>query len=256
MDMVAVDWAGPRGVYATWDGSQVIQFADLNGLLNYISDPTMIVVEPAFESYLPGRRDEFVLRCRSEGHLLLRISDRMTPRMRRKLGLEKSDANDAIAIWNLVRADKHLSPVHRVSEIDQDWIDRVDRLNREAVIVRFTGARAGLLAKMEAVLGPARDLPPDLRDVLADSTGRKYLAYCTAIYQAAEEARTRAEFERFLGLYQNAWACMLRSEIVSTRNLWGCAKRRGVSWRDYRRTLRKTYHLLRQGIKRPAEGNG
>src|SRR5882724_3189849 len=159
MIMVAVDWAGPRGVFATWDGGEEVEhFADLTELLDLLDQPHMIVLEPAFESFLPDRRDAFILRARAEDHDLRRISDRMTPRMRRSLGFPEKgkhgtsaaqkradDEYDTRAIWHLAQRGRHLSPVHRVCEIGEGWQERSAALNREAVVIRFSGDRSSCL---------------------------------------------------------------------------------------------------------------
>lgn len=256
--LVVADWAESRGVYATRDGRIVKRFDDLDQLLDRlvrIGGTWEVVLEPAFESFRPDRRDAFILRCRDLGYDLRVISDRQTKRARLSLGLDKSDENDTLALWHLVAVlGKHTSPARRACEIPDDWRDRTAAVNRRAVVMRFTRTRHEALSEVERILGPARGLPDDLRLVLADVRGRSYLAYVSAIFLAACEARTRDEFDRLLGLYQNGYPCILRSEIWSTLTLWGVVRKRGVSMSVFRRTLRKTYHLLRQGICYPETG--
>lgn len=239
-ETIAVDWAGPRGVYWTADGQQVRHSSTLMTLLIDLAAgghrAARIVLEPAFESYEPVKREQFIRSARSAGHVLQRISDRMTPRMRDACGFPKKGASgsgraavqaddeyDARAIWQLAQT-RHCSPVHAADEIDPTWNDRFDRLHRAAVVTRFTGGKPAVLAEIERVIGPASDLPDWVRPYLADKPGKRYRAFVATAWLAAREANSRNEFERFMGLYQNGRASMLRSEV----HHWG--------WRAIRRS--------------------
>lgn len=221
---IGVDWAGPRGVYWTADGQQVQHDNTLIDLLGRLPQPTRIVLEPAFESFEPNKREEFIAQARAAGHRLERVSDRMTPRTRRALGfpqkgasgsgraaVQADDEYDARTIWHLAHT-KHCSPVHAASELDPAWNDRFDRLHRAAVVTRFTGGKPAVLAEIERVIGPASDLPDWVRPYLVDKPGKRYRAFVATAWLAAREANSRNEFERFMGLYQNGRASMLRSE--------------------------------------------
>lgn len=267
-EYAAVDWARGRGVYWTWDGQQVLWAENLLIMLDHddFSQPARIVLEPAFESFGRTSRETFIEKARAAGHVLERIADRITPRVRRRMretvwgddcpvkgkattkaAVRADDEYDCRSIWHAVRLGYNTSPVHAAAEIEQahgtGWIARQAAANRAAVILRFTGQKTGWLVALNTAIGPASGLPDELRQVLADSTGKRYLAFVPSVWLAARHARDRAEFEKLLGLHQNGFASMLRSEVH--HHGYRPLSKRGVTWRQYRRGLRWLYHRLR-----------
>lgn len=249
MRTAGVDWAGPKGVYYTLDGQAALEGKvpvdhadDLFEMLDRLTESTRIVLEPAFESFLPGRRERFIELARSRNHDLGRVSDRQTPRMRKELGLDKSDESDAIAIW-FVAMERHVSPIYAASEVSEEWKTRAARLNHQVMVARYTGGRPRLVEEVGSILGPPRELPEHLRRTLLDASGRRYLMFLAEVYVAAREADSRKEFERLLGLYQNGWASMLRAE--PHRMGWEVVEKRGLTQSQFRRVLREVYHKVK-----------
>lgn len=256
-----MDWAGPRGVFYTLDGESVHHVDTLIDLLDLLGRPHRVVLEPAFESFDPVRRELFVRRARNDGHDARVISDRQTARWRRDLSWEKNDQNDTRVIWQLAHSGKHLSPVHSAEEVSADWRKRQAHANLAAVQSRYQHRDLEAVAALQLVLGQPDQLPEPVRQVLCDKAGKRYANWTSAIWQAAQLANDRREFERALGLYQNGYSSMLRSQ-VHHHGFWGGMGKaesprgmrgRGVSWSQFRRVLRWCFHQV-QASQDPRRG--
>lgn len=272
---VVVDYGGAnKGSYYTTEGMfpEVDRHDDLEDLLADVlelepDDLIAIIIEPTFLAYEPERRDLFIKACADADVPLLRIADRGTPKARNQLadkyGREdwraKSDENDTRALYYRVHElGQHVSPAYLSTDLDKAWVKRVQELNHRMMVIRRTGQRRDFIAEQTRDLPPG-GLPEHLRVCLLRKDGQ-YLGMMAAVCLAAREARTRDEFDRFLGLYQNAFACQLRAEVWFTGPGsvgFRTARDRGVEKGDFRRALRQFYHLLpRQGSHDPASGQG
>jgi hypothetical protein len=244
-------------------------------------EPACIVLEPAFEAYQRVAREEFIEAARNSGHELRRITDRITPRVRRHLketlwgedcpekswtkkdqwyphmrhltGVEMNRLNDEYdtrAIWHaVVTLGKSTSPVFTTEEIrtrrGDDWLARSAHANRQAVNLRFMDLKPGWNDLLVSKLGEPRTLDRWLADALGVGIGKEYATFVPSCWLAAGTARTRDEYEALLGLHQNGWASMLRSEV----HHWGwkglIKRRPEMTWRQYRKALRWFYHQVK-----------
>lgn len=283
--VAAVDWARNRGVYWTWTGipGQVYRADSLITMLDDpdFDEPAIIVLEPAFEAYQRSKREAFIERARKDGHELRRITDRITPRVRADMKervwgdacpmkswttkatwhesfrhltgtrlAQLNDEFDTLSIWHAVMTlGKATSPVFTTDEIasrrGSDWQNRLADVNRQAVILRFMDLKPVFNAELESILGLPGDLDRSIGRCLGDTKGKAYLTFVSSCWVTAGAATTRDEYEAMLGLHQNGYASMLRSEI----HHWGWRKnlrdRPDVTWTQYRRALRWLYHQLK-----------
>lgn len=231
----ALDWAGPKGVFWTIDGKEVRH--SLN-LMEMLEDDELqlglfrIVLEPMFESFgTRGARDRFVEECAGRGHVLQKVQSRMTYRIRERRHFElghvdenvgdckesecaKTDEADVLRIWELAWT-VHCSEVRLNGSVEeQEFKERAERLNREAMILRKSGLKEKLMDSIVEAI-PPNSLPVELLDSLTVGKGkqRKYRSGVPSIWLAAREASGRDEFERFLGLHGNGMSCQLRSDV-------------------------------------------
>jgi hypothetical protein len=236
--LVAVDWSVHR-IHYTFDGVSVATAVDLGELLTQLTVAHRIVVESTFESWDPARRTGFIRDARAAGHELYAYRPIHTAR-RRPEGMKKTDANDALVI-HMIASSSNLH-LYKLPELDEDWSAFRVAANREYALLRLAGGKDELTTAAKAILGPYGTLDADARTVLGN--GKTYSPSLTAaVYFAATKAPTRAEFERLLGLHGSAHPSLLRSEIH--HHSFRHARKRGVTWQQFRRELRRAYRRIR-----------
>lgn len=258
---VYFDWSGGP-VHAIHDDSdKVTVYAGLDHLLDALASPTTIRAEATFESFNVAKREEFLARCRREGHDFKVINPRATAKRRRALGYEeKSDEIDARVIRHLATDGiTHFTPVVLP---DEERVDARQRVNARLMDLRRTKVpRASKRARLGWVFESAKDhyaealiegLPP-----VAALTAAQDAALCTgppgkraysklvvaAVGVVAEEARNTREFDFLAGLYQNGYPSQVRSDLMLHR--WQRAVRGKLPFTDFRRELRWLFHQLR-----------
>lgn len=237
--VVAVDWS-IRRLDATADGSRVFTLASFDELLAGIDRPAKIVCEATVESWDPARRADLLTTVRTAGHELYVYRPIHTARLRRRLGIEKSDTNDARMIFRIATEGRlHLYPA---PDLDLARSSERERLTGDYVRLRLSGGKTRLIEAATSLLGSYRRLPAAHQMTLGN--GKHYspsLIAATAF--AAAHASSRGQFERILGLHGSGYPTILRSEVHhhSAQH----ALRRGVTWREYRRTLRWCYAQLK-----------
>ncbi len=241
--MVAFDWSAGR-THATWDGRTVSVYESIDALVDQLKEPTKMVAEATFESFDPDRRSQVLERLRSLGHELYVYRPKSTAR-RRPAGSVKSDEEDARVIHQLAATGQvHLYRAPTPCTEEQQF--RIDA-NLEYNRIRLQGGKAALQAAAIDLLGPYKELPAHVR-VIYGANG-----YCesllAAAYFAARRARSRNEFERLLGLHESGYPSLLRSEVH--HHAYRHAARRGVSWSQFRRELRRLYRLVRESVDQP-----
>lgn len=124
---------------------------------------------------------------------------------------------------------------------DPTWIEKRERANAQYARLRLSGQKQDLIRSAEAILGPHRDLPDELRASLCSTTGYSP-ALLAACYFAAHHASTRAEFERLLGLHGSAYPSLLRSEVH--HHAFRHRRKSGVTWTEFRRAIRFLYRTF------------
>lgn len=258
---MAFDWSRTQVDY-TFDGNTSAVASNLSEFLDFLKEPHDIVCEATFESYEPERRQRFIEECGRRGHRLRVFNPRLTAYRRTRAGIEKNDATDALVIFEIAfRSDVHLTAPKKV---DEAWVAKREKVNREHTISRFSGTKDELADIAIAILGKYEGLAVEQRLVLGN--GKEYaVPLLSAIVQATKYASSRGEFERLLGLYANAYPSHLRSDV----HHWGYRVRNGgigkkpdgtpkferesvVTWKVFRQVLRATYQKLkRAGVGKP-----
>jgi hypothetical protein len=212
--LVVFDWA-TAGLDVTFDGvvvTQVKRVEDLAELLGGV--PHKIVTESSFEPYVLGRRKSMTEMLRDAGHEIYSYNQRQTSRYRRANGIDKSNENDARAIYALAATTNlHLRPLQ--AEPDADWVERRKALNQEYLIIKFNGWKPEMLIKpAKAILGRYKLLSEEKQWLYGNGKPDKYSeTMLAAVYFATSRTTNRDEFERLLGLYQAGYPSLLRSDI-------------------------------------------
>jgi hypothetical protein len=237
--LVALDWSF-KEVHVTFDGVEVVRLRSFDDLLGMLTVPYKIVAESTFESWDPLRRRSIVDALRAAGHEIYVFRPIHTARARGSAATAKSDANDARTIHALAtRSRLHVYPL---PDVDPEWVERRESANREYQRIRLSGEKDLLIESAVTALGPYRLLDDDARSVLGNGStySRSLLA---AVFFASQRARSRSEFERLLGLHGSAYPSLLRSEVH--HHSFRFARRRGVTWKVYRRELRRAFTRLK-----------
>lgn len=254
MNTVAFDWSG-KGIDVTFDGITSERMPDVNALLGSLSGPHRIVCESTYESYIEERRDAFTVACIEAGHDLRTFKPRFTAKLRTALGIEKTDANDALVIFRVAEAG--LVPLKRASVVDPGYRARHRAINLEHTIGRFMGESDSLVAEFEKAL-PIDSLDETQRLVFLTKAGTWRTEFVAGIVRAARHAINRNDFERLTGMSANGYGCHLRSDIMH----WGYRggiRKKGTPPRievtRLRKEVRRAYHILReQGMMSPEKG--
>ena len=250
MNMVAFDWSG-KGIDVTFDGETSVRMDNVDSLLAILDEPHVIVCEATYESYVPERRDAFTLACAADGHDLRTFKPRFTARLRNELGIEKTDANDALVIFRV--ASLGIIPMKKAGIVDPDYRARHTAINREHTIGRFVGESESLVAEFEQAI-PKETLTDIQKLAFLTKAGEWRGQFISGIVRASRHATSRNDFERLTGMYANGYGCHLRSDIYHWGYRGGTAGPR-MSISDLRREVRRAYHILSEkGTLAPEKG--
>lgn len=241
--LVVFDWAARR-IHVTTDGVTVRVLGSIHELLEELTVPCKLVAESTFESWDPQRRRRAIDALRSAGHELYVFRPKRTAKLRAELGIKKSDSADALVIHHLAtRTRTHFYPAPDPSP---DAVLRRQLANSAYLQVRANHEKPALAAKAADVLGPYSALDEPARAALGN--GSAYSETLLAVlWFVALRVRSRDEFERLVGLHGSGYPSLLRSEIHT--HVWRHARKRGVSWRTFRRELRRAFRVVRGHIE-------
>lgn len=249
-NLVAFDWDG-KAIHVTENGEVVFEMRDQFELLDSgrLAVPTLVVTESTFESYDPDRRQRTIDEYRRQGHDLRTISPRLTAWWRIERGIEKSDDNDARAIWHIANdPNQHLKKPSPAMPKDHPWNQVRAEAERTLMVLRRSGAKDQLHKNLVEQLPKFKDLPEDLQKALGGKGGYSK-AIVPAVYVAATYTNNIKEWERLLGLYASGKNSQFRSDIY--HHGWkgnATASRRrdsGLTLTDYRRGLRWLYRQVK-----------
>lgn len=243
--LVALDWSF-KEVHVTFDGDEVVRLRSFDDLLAMLDSPHKIVAESTFESWDPDRRRSIVAALRAEGHEIYVFRPIHTARARGSV-TSKSDENDARTIHSLASSSRlHVYPL---PDVDPVWVERRESANREYQRIRLSNEKDLLVAAALEVLGPYKELDESARSVLGNGTTYSP-SLIAAVFFAAQRVRSRDEFERLLGLHGSAYPSLLRSEVH--HHSFRFARKRGVTWKVYRRELRRAFSRFKHARPAPS----
>ena len=148
MKRLYFDWSGTKGIHTINDDTElpineeeakdgrVKIYNNFNELFAYLPEPTQLIGEATFESFLPSRRKKVIETAKALGHEILTTPTRETGRRSRKLGLEKSDYIDPFVIRDLANDGKtHLK---KPTFVDPKWTNIAKQANHELMVMRNT----------------------------------------------------------------------------------------------------------------------
>lgn len=251
MNTVAFDWSG-KGIDVTFDGVTSERLPDVNALLERLTEPHRIVCESTYESYIEEQRDAFTIACASAGHDLRTFKPRFTAKLRVALGMDKTDANDALVIYRVAVAG--LIPLKRAGVVDPEYRARHKAINHEHTIGRFIGETDALVAEFERVF-PKNSLTDIQRLAFLTKSGEWRSQFIAGIVRASRYATSRKDFENLTGMHANGYGCHLRSDIMHWGYKGGIVKEPRMPMTALRKEVRRAYHVLRgQGTAAPEMG--
>lgn len=277
--LYAVDWSG-KGIEVTDNGTDVTHYDSLEAFLPTIADGSAVVIESTFHSFEKTKRHEAINHCAERDIVLLVLNPRATELWRRLHGrIEKTNENDVRAIYAIVREGVAFLkvPVCRCADCMEGdtafeaFIAKREEVAFELIRHRYSGTYDVLLQRAEKYFGTPKDLrkaDPELHAILCDGTHWRKPATVTVVV-AGEAATSRNEFERLLGLYSHGYPSIMRSNMMywTLGNLYNrTGKALGLekeeyhndprpmkdARRNFRRQLRKAYHIIKQGKSNPA----
>lgn len=260
------DWSMNRGLSVLFDDDEdVTLFANIEQLLNRLSEPHTLVSECTFESFNIDKRRALVDRVKREGHTWKTFNPRQTPRARKALGLEKTDDNDVRAIRYVASHQPQglkLASVAEGAEHDRRKAMR-DAANLELMLMRrdyayLPSARSKLGVKIvkrkdvfaQEIIDSHLPAYSDLNEfeALAWGNGKKYsLTLIAAVSVASRHSESRADFDYLTGLSANGYPSQIRSDVHWWRYRY--AREQGLTLSDFRREVRKLYHTLAPTMK-------
>jgi len=209
-----------------------VVFISLDEFLDTLTEPSIVVGETTFESYLLETRNRVIQRFVDEGHKLLSSPNRLTGRHRRRLGYSDEDKTDEIDV-HVIRDEYYNTNTFMKTPVkvnpDDPFIQiRIDA-NRELMILRSTLVRVPLKSGNGYKKNPekAKDiwaqeiitkLPTygtlDDETAKALGNGTEYAnVIIAAIGVCAKFATTRKEFDRLSGLYHHGYPSQIRSDL-------------------------------------------
>ena len=236
-------------IYFDWDhnkvttltgstSNEVVEYPSLDTLLDTLDQPTVLVGEATFESFDLAKRWSVIQRVEAEGHTLLTTPNRKTAKHRNELGLDKTDANDAITIRDIaLNTAIHLK---RPNVRTDEWAERSQAANKELRILRQSGQKDGVAEAIIPSLPDPKALPEDIRVALVGSNGKYSKTIVAAVAVAAKHTNSRREFERLVGLYVHGYPSQFRSDLHY--HGFRHANKRGATWRSFRKAIRWLYH--------------
>lgn len=262
MHIVAFDWDG-KSIWVSEDGQvenvrgMTDQFQLLDELKARTDGPFLVVCEAPFESYMPDRRQRTIQEYEAAGITLRTINPRSTAWWRINRGLEKSNEQDAAAIFNIAKhAYDHGHRLHKPAPaLDENdpWAQTRKRAERELMVLRRSGQKDLLYQALVQELPKVKELTEEQQRALAGSSGYSK-AILPAVYVAAKHTADIKQWERLMGLYESGKPSQFRSDIF--RHGWqgnknGSRKARFEAWYGdralsvFRRNLRWLYRQVR-----------
>lgn len=276
MKRLYFDWSGTKGIHTIDDDTElptneeekkdgrVKIYNDFNELFIDLTEPTQLIGEATFESFLPSRRKKVIETAKAFGHEILTTPTRETGRRRRKLELKKSDYIDPFVIRDLANDGKtHLK---KPSFVDQNWVEISKQANHELMIMRNTkiqvgSKRIGLKDYFAQLI--IRYIPKlegcseKTRLVLGDGEKKYSLTAVAAVAIATRYVNNTREFDKLCGLYHNGYPCQIRADLYHHR--WGRRftdingknkKNYGkITLTDFRREIRRLYHWIVEKVE-------
>ena len=236
-----------KAIYYTFDGETVHTTTNLPTMLRMLTTPHNVYCEATFESYDLEAREQFIGACREAGHNLLTTPNRATDRYRRKNDIEKTDEADCRVIWAI--AHKQGTALKRPSPVDKTIKELADKAERELQLARARGTKHLLNEAAEAILGDYGELSDSQKRTLGN--GKEYRGpMLAAIFSATQEASSREEFERLLGLYAHGYPSQHRADIHNWARRLEMAQaekeeRPIQPWPEYRKNIRWAYHTIK-----------
>ena len=238
--LVAVDWS-LHGIHVTQTGRSVTFYPSFDELLETLTQPARVVCEATVESWDPERRDALLTKFRTSGHEIYVFRPIHTARFRKRHDIEKSDENDTRVIYRIATQGRlHLYPA---PALDRSWSAERERVNARYVQLRLAGRKPGLVELATGILGPYTALPDELRHALGSGKGYSP-SLLAAVTFATAHANSRSTWERLLGLHGSGYPTVLRSDVH--HHSFQHARRRGVTWQEFRHALRWCYRQLRE----------
>lgn len=260
MDKYYFDWSHGKVTVLKNNESLHKNYYSLFDLLDDVNEPSIFIGEATFESFFrDSRRNEFILRCEAEGHIILTTPNRATGRMREKLGLEKTDENDVQAIRAIANSGTHLK-VPRVFDASDPFLSVRAAANKELMILRASKVRipkkngVGFLkaTKSEkdlfaedliARLPDINSIPEDISKYLGGTEYNKVIV--AAVGVCGKFVNSQRGFDKLSGLYHHGYPSQIRSDL----HLWGWSRRLrgkpGYSLSGYRRALRWLFRQIK-----------
>lgn len=266
MNTAYFDWSMNRGLSVLFNDDQnVTLYANIERLLDALDTPHVLISECTFESFNIDKRRALLERVHAAGHTWKTFNPRQTPRARNVLGLEKTDDNDVRAIRHVALSQPQGLKPASVAEGAAHERREAMRLaaNNELMLMRrdyeyvpAPRARLGVkIVKRKDVFAQEiidAHLPEYQKlsetEQLAWGNGKKYsLTLIAAVSVAARHAESRKDFDYLTGLYMNGYPSQIRSDVHWWRYRY--AREQGLTLSDYRREVRKLYHLLAPAMK-------
>lgn len=258
MSTVYFDWSMRRGVAAVFDKeNEVRSYPSIYRLLDDLTGPSTLISETTFESFNTSRRAEVIQAVADAGHVWLVHPTRLTAKVRRAAGAEKTTDEDD-ALWIRQVAKKHTSalrPAQNLLEEGDPRRVRLEATQKQLVEIRRAyrvqpseRARLGYTVKklqevvakeIESKLPNPKTLEPSLKASLV--TGIHYAdSLLVTVYVAAQQSSSRKEFEAIMGLYAGGYPSMMRSNALWHR--YRAASKAGATLSEFRRAVRWLYH--------------
>lgn len=249
MAIVAVegDWDHVRW---TIDGRRTQHATSIQAVVGRLTEPTVVLCEPAFYDGLRDVRDVLREVLSDQGHGFASVS-----RGARAV-LEAASGNHSAGTGV---KDLYAIVVAGVDGIDWQVGRRFDRWDvRDALdvvhAIDIGNGSSSVAAQAVNVIGPYAGLDAQSQSALGDGS-RYRLDVLLAAHRAASVATNRGDFERFLGLTEGASG----SGMVHTIRSWYAAcntttefdRESNLTWSEYRRALRICYHRVTSARRLP-----
>lgn len=203
------------------------EYADLDKLLDDLDEPTRLILEATFRSFWTKDRDDFVRRCRAEGHDLRTPNTRFIPRVRGWSGFNLGDAEssdddranykgsdreDAYCLYFTARLFFDPIPTPNLRGEHEDRHARYDFARQMANALRKSGDKAALSAILHRRFRERDEYDArSIRDLI--KPGQVSLAV------AAAAANDRDEFEEIAGMHAGGYGGVIRSDVI--HHGWG-----------------------------------
>jgi NACalpha-BTF3-like transcription factor len=233
----AVDVGGDGGKGAVvWDGKEHRKFSSFMECVQAapLAGIALIHAERSFANYSVEARPDIIGEAEGSGIDIKTINPIQTSRMRKALGLEKSDEVDAQVIYRL--ASDHRIHFKKATVVETEYKDMAQELyTYYALQLRRTGLTQTIADVFNGLVGSI-DIAPHAVN-LVNTNGKISKSAVAAVAFATMNTRNRGDAERLMGLYGNGHACILRSEIYHW--CWRFRRKSGnTTLSSFRRSLR------------------